>query len=89
MGDDDVSIPDHRQQGGNGSPVRADRDELADRASATKRRISSSSSVRLKDGVYMLCPRGDLNPHDTGCDLAIEAVNVSHAGAGWSGLLSA
>src|SRR5262245_40537950 len=30
------------------------------------------------------CVRGgNLNPHDTGCDLAIEAVNTSHAGAGY------
>jgi hypothetical protein len=28
------------------------------------------------------CPRGDLPTYDTGCDLAIEAVNASHAGAG-------
>ena len=29
------------------------------------------------------CPRGDLPTYDTGCDLAIEAVNASHAGAGY------
>ena len=34
----------------------------ADRAAATKRRISASSSILLKDGVYMLCPRGGLEP---------------------------
>jgi hypothetical protein len=30
-----------------------------------------------------VCPRGDWPTYDTGCDLAIEAVNASHAGAGY------
>ena len=28
----------------------------------------------------VVCPRGDLPAYDTGCDLATEAVNASHAG---------
>ncbi len=41
-----------------GSPSGSTVTNSADRAAATKRRISSSSSIRLKDGVYILCPRG-------------------------------
>ncbi len=54
------------------------------KAPVDRRRKRRKAAVSLRPmHLKSKCPRGDLPTYDTGCDLAIEAVNASHAGAGY------